>query len=190
MGEVGGLSAPRAARSGRARLYRPGARLRLGRHRQDDRRAAPRGGSGAPESGRARAADHVLEDPRERAQGAAAAPGRERAETRRADRRASGDRDRLRALHDDFRDAEPRAAGADRDAVAPRPRRRPKGTRFTPQFLLGEWEDVVDAWQIETLGGLSRCRPPRPQDPLGGAATRDRCGRSSSGCATACASEG
>ncbi|WEF24683.1 3'-5' exonuclease [Paracoccus sp. S3-43] len=25
-----------------------------------------------------------------------------------------------------------------------------EGARFTPQFLLGEWEDVVDAWQIRT----------------------------------------
>ena len=42
VGEVDGLSASRAAAMGGARLHRAGAGLRLGRHRQDDRRAAPR----------------------------------------------------------------------------------------------------------------------------------------------------
>ena len=41
VGEVDGLPASRAAAMGGARLRRPGARLRLGGHRQDHRRAAP-----------------------------------------------------------------------------------------------------------------------------------------------------
>ena len=60
VGEVDRLPAPRAAAMGGARLRRPGARLRLGGHRQDHRRAAPGRSSGAHASRRPGAADDLL----------------------------------------------------------------------------------------------------------------------------------
>ena len=67
--------AQRAVRG--ARLHRAGAHLRVCRHRQDDRRAAPRGVPGPPRHGGAGAADHVFRHAGQRAEGAAGAAGRQ-----------------------------------------------------------------------------------------------------------------
>ena len=37
-----------------------------------------------------------------------------------------------------------------------------EGSRFATSFMLTEWEQVVDAWQLDTWEGLSRCPPSRP----------------------------
>jgi hypothetical protein len=39
------------------------------------------------------------------------------------------------------------------------------GHRFTERFLVGEWRDAVDAWQLTSWDAYPRCRLPRPQDP-------------------------
>ena len=38
------------------------------------------------------------------------------------------------------------------------------GHGFTLRFLLAEWEQVVDAWQLESWHALSGCSAPGAQD--------------------------
>ena len=59
------------------------------------------------------------------------------------------------------------ARTADRGRAQPSP-----GTSSALHFLLTEWEQVVDAWQLDDLGGVSRCRAAGPEDPAAGAAAR------------------
>ena len=54
------------------------------------------------------------------------------------------------------------------------------GHKFGLHFLLTEWEQVVDAWQLERLGGVSRCRAPRQKDAAPGGTAEGACGPSSS----------
>ena len=98
VGEVDGLPPPRAAGMGGARLHRPGARLRLGGHGQDDRRAAPGGLSGAHASRRPGPADDLLRHAGECAANQAEATDQQRTATGRADRRAFARRHRAAAL--------------------------------------------------------------------------------------------
>ena len=35
--------------------------------------------------------------------------------------------------------------------------------RFTTPFLMDEWDNVVDAWQLDSWGGLSRCQTTREE---------------------------
>ena len=79
LGEMDGLPASRAAPMGRARLHRPGARLRLGGHGQDHRGAAPGRLSGPHESRRPGAAHDVLRHAGECAADEAEATARQRA---------------------------------------------------------------------------------------------------------------
>ena len=44
-------------------------------------------------------------------------------------------------------------------------------SQFSPHFLMAEWEQVVDAWQLETWEAYRDVRTPGPQDaPAGEAA--------------------
>ncbi len=46
------------------------------------------------------------------------------------------------------------------------------GHRFSWSFLLTEWEQLVDAWQLGELGSVPRRRSTRSKDPPAGGATR------------------
>ena len=43
-----------------------------------------------------------------------------------------------------------------------------EGHKFALHFLVTEWEQVVDAWQLDELGGVSRCRAARQEDTHSG----------------------
>ena len=44
---------------------------------------------------------------------------------------------------------------------------REAGITLSLSFIESEWNDVVDAWQIESWEAVPRCATPRPQDPPG-----------------------
>lgn len=61
------------------------------------------------------------------------------------------------------------------------------GVRFSPRFLLGEWQDVVDAWQLDTWTAYRDVRRLGRKTRLA-EAQRAALWRCSSGCGPACSS--
>jgi mRNA-degrading endonuclease RelE of RelBE toxin-antitoxin system len=149
VGEMGGLSPPRPGPVRGALLFRPGAHLGLRRDRQDGRRAASGRSPGPDQRRRPRPAHHVFEGARERPQGEAAAPRRKRARDHAADHRAVDHQRRLRPVCSLFGQPNIASPALVRSLLA-QAAEKVEGHTFSPQFLFGEWTEVVDAWQITT----------------------------------------
>ena len=156
------------------RLRRARARLRVGRHRQDHRRAASRRAPGARESGRARAADDLLRHAGERAPHQARAPDRQRA--------APGERIDVDSLDAIGAAALRGACSAGRRSPSPRwsaragargRRRQSAGHKFSLHFLLDRVGARSSTPGSSRLGGLPRRRAPRPEDAAAGGAAAD-----------------
>jgi hypothetical protein len=148
--KVDGLPASGPARLCRTRLRRPGADLRLGRNRQDHRRAAPGGLSGPPARRSAGAADDVLVDAGERATLGRLAGNEPDVHGRISVHSITGIGHTLYAdLFGEPIIASDALIGSLLDEAA----KKVGGHRFSVSFMLGEWTDIVDAWQLKSWEG-------------------------------------
>ena len=146
----------------------PGAGLRLGRHRQDDRRPAPRRASGAAAPGRAGAAHDVLRRRwRTRCATKLQPPGRQRAAAWRSGSTCSPSAaSRMRLYAELFGAAADRDAASSSRSLLTRGRRsRGRPAVLASTFLARRVGARSSMPGSSDLGGVPRRRPARPQDP-------------------------
>ena len=172
MGEVDGLPAPGATAVGGARLQRPGARLRFRRHGQDHRGACT-----GPPIWPARNPDaRVLLTTFSDTLANALHTKLKRllsSEPRLAERIDvySLDAIGLRLYKSHVGQATIASREVMRELIQ-EAAAAVGGHKFSLHFLLTEWEQVVDAWQLENWEAYRDVRTPRQEDPAAGGAAR------------------
>jgi mRNA-degrading endonuclease RelE of RelBE toxin-antitoxin system len=131
------------------RDYNGPARLRFGRHRQDDCCVASRGLSRADESACARVARDFFRYTRQRLAHAAPSLDLQRTANRRAHRGRIAQCGGVAPVRGALRPAHDRLPATIRELITDAATAVTEH-KFGPQFLVSEWEQVADAWQLES----------------------------------------
>ena len=172
LGEVDGLSPSGTAAIGRKGLQRPRAGLRFGRHRQDHRRPAPGRLSGPHQSRCPSVAHHFFRHPGECSPNETEAVDQQRTASWRTPGSALHRCHRPAALRGELRPIADRYRRVNKAVLSKKHQQEVEGHKFSLHFLLTEWEQVVDAWQLETWEAYRDVTAAGPKNPATGKAAR------------------